>query len=178
MTSFSEWMGAGGPDQAQQDLSVPEPARDFQGERAGFATRLAASIIDVAIVSLVMFLVWFTLAILQLIFTPGVDVELPGMGTLVIWGYAFTTVYWTFSWANTGRSIGAWAMGVRVVSPRGKRLGYFYAFLRAAFCVGFPFGLLWALISRRNRSVQDAVLRTIVIYDWALRPAVIIGRPD
>jgi hypothetical protein len=31
-------------------------------------------------------------------------------------------------------------------------------------------GLGWAALSRQNRSVQDIVLRTSVIYDWENRP--------
>jgi uncharacterized RDD family membrane protein YckC len=66
-------------------------------------------------------------------------------------------------------------MGVRVVSRKGGRLGWLVALARAAFSVGFPIGLGWALVSKRNRSVQDVVLRTIVIYDWSLRPPLVIG---
>jgi hypothetical protein len=38
--------------------------------------------------------------------------------------------------------------------------------LRAAFCVAFAVGVFWVLVSSSNRSVQDVVLRTSVIYDW------------
>jgi hypothetical protein len=41
------------------------------------------------------------------------------------------------------------------------------ALLRAAFCVFFPIGLLWCAGSRANRSVQDVVLRSSVVYDWS-----------
>jgi uncharacterized RDD family membrane protein YckC len=93
----------------------------------------------------------------------------------VVWGYLFTTVYWTVAWSTSGRSIGAWVMGVRVVNRKGERVHLPIAFARAAFSVGFPIGLGWAIISRRNRSVQDVVLRTIVIYDWSVRAPLVIG---
>jgi uncharacterized RDD family membrane protein YckC len=35
----------------------------------------------------------------------------------------------------------------------------------------FPLGLLWILASRRNASVQDLILGTAVLYDWAYHPA-------
>jgi uncharacterized RDD family membrane protein YckC len=110
-----------------------------------------------------------------LLFSPGLDIQPPRLGTLIVWGYLITTLYWTVSWASSGRSFGAWVLGVRVVNPRGGRLRLPYALLRAAFCVAFPFGLLWAVVSKRNRSVQDVVLRTIVIYDWSPRAPLIIG---
>jgi uncharacterized RDD family membrane protein YckC len=95
--------------------------------------------------------------------------------TLVLWGYLFTTFYWTVAWATSGRSLGARFMGVRVVNRKGERVRWPVALARAAFSVGFPIGLAWALISKRNRSVQDVVLRTIVIYDWSLRAPLVIG---
>ena len=36
-------------------------------------------------------------------------------------------------------------------------------------CVVFPIGLLWCVVSEENRSVQDLLLRTSVIYDWSVR---------
>jgi hypothetical protein len=40
------------------------------------------------------------------------------------------------------------------------------AALRSAFCVLFPIGLFWVAVSGANRSVQDVVLRSSVVYDW------------
>ena len=174
MTTFSEWQRGEGSHTAS-DYAIPEDARDFQGERAGFATRFLASVIDIALVALLMMGIWLGIEILQLIFTPGVEVQAPRAATLVVWGYVFTTFYWTVAWATSGRSLGAWVMGVRVVSRRGERLRLPISLARAAFSVGFPIGLGWALVSKRNRSVQDVVLRTIVIYDWSLRAPLIIG---
>jgi uncharacterized RDD family membrane protein YckC len=42
---------------------------------------------------------------------------------------------------------------------------------RAVLYVLFPAGLLWVLASRRNASVQDLVVGTAVVYDWAYHPA-------
>lgn len=174
MTTFSEWQSGQGSHNAA-DYSIPEDAREFQGERAGFTTRFLASAIDIALVALLMMGIWLGIEILQLIFTPGVEVNPPRAATLVLWGYVFTTLYWTVAWATSGRSLGAWFMGVRVVNRKGERVRWLVSLARAAFSVGFPIGLGWALISKRNRSVQDVVLRTIVIYDWSLRTPLVIG---
>lgn len=174
MTSFSEWKRGEGTHSAA-DYSIPEDAREFQGERAGFATRFLAGCIDIAIIAVVMFSLWLGTEILQLIFTPGVEIDSPRPATLVVWGYALMTFYWTVSWATSGRSLGSRLMGVRVVNRKGGRVRWLIAFARAAFSVGFPIGLGWALVSRRNRSVQDVVLRTIVIYDWSLRAPLVLG---
>jgi uncharacterized RDD family membrane protein YckC len=34
----------------------------------------------------------------------------------------------------------------------------------------FPAGLLWVLASRRNASLQDLIVGTVVVYDWAYHP--------
>ena len=61
-------------------------------------------------------------------------------------------------------------MGLRVVGRSGRLLALGWASIRALLCVYFPFGLLWAGIDRRHRSVQDLILRTSVIHDWLIRP--------
>lgn len=76
------------------------------------------------------------------------------------------TLYFTVSWATTGRTYGDHLMALRVVNFRGRRLRWAGAFLRAVACALFPVGLLWVALSRENRSVQDLLLRTSVIYDW------------
>ena len=76
------------------------------------------------------------------------------------------TVYLTASWATTGRTYGDHVMGLRVVNFRGRRLRWWGAFVRAVACAFFPIGLLWVAVSRENRSLQDVVLRTSVVYDW------------
>ena len=62
-------------------------------------------------------------------------------------------------------------MGIRVVNYRGKVMRLGGAATRAAFCLGFMPGLFWVIVSDQNRSLQDTVMRTSVIYDWTSRPA-------
>ena len=59
-------------------------------------------------------------------------------------------------------------MGLRVVSRSGDALGWATAAVRAVFCLAFPIGLLWVLLSRSNRSFQDTFMRTSVIHDWVM----------
>jgi uncharacterized RDD family membrane protein YckC len=57
-----------------------------------------------------------------------------------------------------------------VVNRKGHRLHPLPSFVRAVLYVIFPIGLFWVLISGHNRSLQDLVVRTSVIYDWDVRP--------
>jgi uncharacterized RDD family membrane protein YckC len=150
-------------------------ARDLQGHRAGIVTRLLAGCLDLAIVIAVLLATWLGLAAVRFILDPKTfTFPAPPIGFVLIDGYFVATVYLTILWAVTGRSFGGQVLGLRVVNFRGNRMTWPGAFVRAAFCVLFPIGLAWILVSRGNRSVQDVVLRTSVVYDWALRP----GRAD
>lgn len=93
----------------------------------------------------------------------------PPFGVVIIVGAVYLFLYFTVSWATSGRTYGDNLMGLRVVNYRGDRMHWAGAVVRAAFCVVFPIGLFWAVISPQDRSVQDVVLRTSVIYDWGVR---------
>jgi uncharacterized RDD family membrane protein YckC len=59
---------------------------------------------------------------------------------------------------------GCGAMGLRVVGRRSQRVSLPVGLLRAIGCVLFPIGLLWVVIDRQRRSLQDIVFRTRVVY--------------
>jgi uncharacterized RDD family membrane protein YckC len=64
-----------------------------------------------------------------------------------------------------GGTYGDRLLGLRVTDGRGARLGWGRCTARALLCTGFPIGLVWVLVSKENRSVQDVLLRTSVVYD-------------
>jgi hypothetical protein len=47
---------------------------------------------------------------------------------------------------------------------RSQRVSLLVGLVRATCCVLFPIGLLWAVVDRQRRSLQDIVFRTRVIY--------------
>lgn len=155
---------------------LPSDAIAFQGERAGFVSRAIAACIDVAIIFIVVMgtvvVIWALSFIVNpigptvAVTTP--DERLPSALSMILWGYFLNVAYWTIGWATGGRTIGNLVMGVRVVNRKGEKVSWGGAFIRAIFCTFFPFGLLWVIISGANRSVQDLVLRTNVIYDWVI----------
>jgi uncharacterized RDD family membrane protein YckC len=62
-------------------------------------------------------------------------------------------------------------MGLRVLGRGGRPLRLVGAAIRAVFVVVVPIGIAWVLVSRDNRSLQDIVLGTRVVYDWQPRGA-------
>jgi uncharacterized RDD family membrane protein YckC len=141
-------------------VAEPEPLRV-----AGIVSRGVAAFIDLIVVSVVIGLLYLGLLLSKLIFNPtafqlpSVDVLFSTAAVLFI-----SALYLAVAWSVSGCTVGAVAMGLRVVGRRSDRLRPAIAVLRAVACVLFPIGLAWVAVDRRRRSVQDIVLGTRVIY--------------
>jgi uncharacterized RDD family membrane protein YckC len=147
-------------------------ARALQGHRAGFASRVVADLVDLGVVWLLGLSVLAAAGVAGYLLT-GPPFQLP---VLPNWldagaGGAIAVVYLALTWSATGRSVGKQLAGLRVVDRGGRRLALWRSFIRALLYVLFPAGLLWVLASRRNASLQDLVVGTAVVYDWAYHPA-------
>jgi uncharacterized RDD family membrane protein YckC len=86
--------------------------------------------------------------------------------SLPVIGFLIVVPYLTFCWTTAGRTVGDSLLGLRVVNHAGRTMSIPTAAARAVLYVLFPIGLLWVAISPSNRSVQDMVFRTSVIYAW------------
>lgn len=149
---------------------IPVEALPFQGERAGLVSRVIANSIDFGLVVVVMVSLYLGYAATLFLWSPtSFTFPSPRLGLAVIVGGFVLGFYFWVSWATTGRTYGDLVMGLRVVNWQGEKMHWAGAAVRAAFCVVFGIGLFWVLISGANRSVQDVVLRTSVIYDWGHR---------
>ena len=176
MTSFREYRKRPAADPIEvihANHVLPPGAKDFQGQRAGFVSRAIAASIDVTLIFITVLLTAAALWMLSFIINPTTptsasDGRVPELVFFVAYGYFLNWAYWTVCWALSGRTIGNLVMGIRVVNRKGRRLGWGSAAVRSAFCAVFPFGLLWVIVSGANRSVQDVVQRTSVIYDWVV----------
>ena len=150
---------------------IPREARPFQGHRAGLITRTAAAAIDLGIVIIALGVCYLGVsAVLFLLDPRNFTAPAPSPVVVCTAGGLLLTIYLAVSWRGSGRTYGNHVMGLRVVNHRGQRLHPLVSLLRAALYVVFPIGLLWVLVSGRNRSLQDLVMRTSVIYDWDVRP--------
>jgi uncharacterized RDD family membrane protein YckC len=153
-------------------ITLPPPAEAVQGRRAGLITRSIADVIDAAVVIGVVAAGYVGVVVVRFMWRSwAFTLPTPSFLVLLVCAGAVAVVYLTAAWATTGRSYGKHVMGLRVLGPFGRRLRLGGAFLRAVFCVLFPIGFAWLAVSRHNRSLQDVVLRTSVVYDW-------LGEPD
>lgn len=147
--------------------TAPAVQRPIQGRRAGLVTRALANVLDVVVVLVLLAGGYVGVAAGKFLIHPaGFRFPAPSFGLVLVVGGAVTFVYFAVAWRVTGRTYGDEVLGLRVVNFRGERMRWAGAALRALFCTVFPIGLLWVLVSPQNRSVQDAVLRTSVVYDW------------
>ena len=148
-------------------LAVPTAARVYQGQRAGVVSRVTASIIDVLVVVLILCALYAVVTAVAFLLHPRTFEFPAGLGwSIPVVGFVVAVPYLTLFWRITGRTYGDKLLGLRVVNHEGQRLHFVGALLRALFCGLFPIGLLWVAVSPANRSVQDIVLRTSVVYDW------------
>jgi uncharacterized RDD family membrane protein YckC len=150
---------------------IPREARPFQGHRAGLVTRIAAAAIDLGIVIVALVVCYLGLTAFLFLFDPrNFSAPAPSPWLVYATGCLLLIVYVGVSWMGSGRTYGNHVMGLRVVNRKGQRLHLLVSLVRAVLYVIFPIGLLWVLVSGHNRSLQDLVVRTSVIYDWDVRP--------
>ena len=139
----------------------------MQGQAAGIVTRLLANTVDFAVAAGALGLGYLGVVVVRFLWRSwAFTLPTPSFILMLVLGGLIAVVYFTVAWSTTGRTYGTHLLGLRVVGPSGRRLGVWGALLRAVFCVVFPIGIFWVAVSRHNRSVQDHVLRTSVIYDW------------
>lgn len=143
----------------------------LDGHRAGFASRTAAAAIDFAAIALLdLACLLFAALVSYLIAGPPFGPPTPPRWVAVAVGAGIAVAYLASCWAIDGRTVGMQVLGLRLVGRSGRPPLAGASLLRAVLCLAFPAGLLWILVSRRNASVQDLVLRSAVIYDWSYGP--------
>ena len=151
---------------APPPLAVAAAHEGIRGARAGLVTRSLANVLDVLVVALLVAGGYAGVSAARFLLSPTTfTFPAPALATLLLLGLCVQAVYFTVTWAVAGGTYGDRLLGLRVADDRGARLGWKRCVTRAVLCTIFPIGLLWVLVSRENRAVQDLLLRTSVLYD-------------
>lgn len=150
--------------------AVAHPTDDDQ--TAGIVSRLLAAAVDAVVLLALLGLGYLGLTGIVFMIDP-VRFRFPAPSRLVIVTSAFVVLvcYLAAGWTASGRTYGDHVLGLCVIDTGGRTPRAGRALVRAFLCAIFPVGLLWAALSRRRRSVQDLLVRTTVVYDWAPRLA-------
>ena len=157
---------------------VPKEVRAYQGETAGVVTRSVANTIDALVVGAIVGACYLGLVSVTFLLDPRSFTWPDGHFLAgLTFTLALSVVYLWLCWWLLGRSYGKHVMGIRVAGRRGRKLGPVRALGRAAFCVFFPIGFFWCVISPRRHSVQDIAVYSAVTYDWRPHPGPVISDP-
>jgi len=144
------------------------------GRTAGGVSRLAAFLVDIAVISLSYSATVALTSYMVGLFTGHTVAPSKGPG-LALAGYlAFAFCYFWIGLAVTGRSIGKGLMGLRVVAVGGDPISPGRAAVRT---VVYPFsfilglGLIPIVTGRQRRALHDFAAGDVEVYDWGDRPA-------
>lgn len=145
-----------------------ERARESQGHRAGFVSQALGSALDAATIFAIDFALLAVFGFVRFLLTDK-GYEYPQPGPAFNFLIVFVTgvaLLWS-SWSGSGRAPGMAVLGLRVVASDGSRLSSRRAFWRAVLGVlTLGVGILWVLVSKRNKSIYDLVCGSAVVYEW------------
>jgi uncharacterized RDD family membrane protein YckC len=151
--------------------TVPKEARPFHGEPAGLVTRTLANVVDLVVVAGLLAAGYLAVAGV-LFLRRGASFTFPivtyRVGYLV--GFFGWVIYMAFGWRTNGRTYGDYLLGLRVRTMDGGQVGGVRAVIRAVLCGMAPLLLIWVALSTQQRSVQDLIVGTHVVYDWGGSP--------
>jgi uncharacterized RDD family membrane protein YckC len=147
--------------------TVPEEARSFHGQPAGLVTRTLANVVDLIVVAALLAAGYLGVAGV-LFLRRGAAFSFPIVSFRVGYAVGFTAwiVYMAVGWGLNGRTYGDQLLGLRVRTIDGGEVRRVRAVLRAVVCAIAPLLLIWVAFSRQQRSVQDLIVGTHVVYDW------------
>jgi uncharacterized RDD family membrane protein YckC len=152
-------------------------ARELQGRRAGFVSRLAAGAIDAGAIFAMYVGVLAVIAVLRfLLDDEKLHLPRPDPAVSIIVVGVIAVMVLSTAWSGSGRTLGDDAVGLRVVTASGGELSSRRALARALLVVCTAgLVLLTALVSKRNNGMHDWLCRTAVVYEW--RPRSMESRP-
>lgn len=155
-------------------MSKQTEAHVLQGRSAGFVTRLIAYMMDVAILAGVIAMGgWLAVLADNVLKSMGVDARIDLATIFVILIPFIIGSYYVFFWALTGRTIGKWFMGLKIVGRDEEPPTIGKAFLRligyGLSAIVFWMGYFWIIIDDERQGWHDHLATTWVVYDYERR---------
>jgi uncharacterized RDD family membrane protein YckC len=154
----------------------PAAARDsFQGHYAGFASRFAAFVVDVVVLTGIFMLALAAINFAASILT-GKNIDFTRGDTWVVIAYfAWAFIYFAHFWGLNGRTAGGALFGLQVLTNDGgdvsarRAIGRTLAFPLSFLILGL--GFLGILLGDRRRALHDVIAATVVVYAWDAQAA-------
>lgn len=146
----------------------------LQGRTAGFVTRLLAYVTDVVVLAGIVALGGWIAVLIDTVFEKmglQLNADISTIYVFLIpWIFG---LYFVVFWSLTGRTIGKWFMGLKVIRADGnpptigpsviRFIGY------GLSAIVFWLGYLWVLIDSDRQAWHDHMAKTWVVYDYERR---------
>jgi uncharacterized RDD family membrane protein YckC len=146
----------------------------LQGLTAGFVTRMFAYVIDMVVVAGILAIAgWIAVIVDNLIKEIGINVRVD-LATIYVFMIPFIIVlYYVMFWSLTGRTIGKWFMGLKVIGLNGRPPTIGRSLLRVIgyglSAIVFWAGYFWVIVDDERQAWHDHMARTWVVYDYGRR---------
>ena len=157
-------------------FTPPAAAREsIQGHYAGFASRFAAFVADVVVLTgiFLLGLAAFNFAV-SILARKSVHFDRSDIGVVIAY-FAWAFIYFALFWGLNGRTAGGAMFGLQVLTDDGDDVSGRRAIVRT---VVFPLsflilglGFLGILLGDRRRALHDVIAATVVVYSWDARAA-------
>jgi uncharacterized RDD family membrane protein YckC len=157
-------------------VRAPAAARaSLQGHYAGFASRFAAYAADIG-ASTVAFMLFLAATSFAVSVLTGKSINWSRNDVWAGIAYvAWLFIYFAYSWAASGKTLGMALLGVRVVRADGSDADGRTAVVRTvALPLSFlllGLGFIGIFLGRQRRALHDVIAGTVVIYSWDARAA-------
>lgn len=146
----------------------------LQGRTAGFITRLIAYGIDLAVLAGVIAVGgWLAVLVDNVFARMGLN---PNVDIATIYVFLIPTIialYFVTFWALTGRTVGKWFMGLKVINSSGQSPSIARSFVRligyGLSALAFWVGYAWVIIDDERQGWHDHMAKTWVVYDYERR---------
>jgi uncharacterized RDD family membrane protein YckC len=138
---------------------------------AGFFTRLEAWIIDLVLITLIdVGAVVIFHQIINFFLAPFVNRDIDFSPIAPYFALGLLVVYYLFFWSLLGFTPGKFLLGLKIVRPDGRKIGFGRALVRfIGYWISAIFlllGYLWIIFDRRRQGWHDKLADTQVVYTW------------
>jgi len=146
----------------------------LQGRTAGFVTRMFAYVVDVVVLAGIVALGGWIAVLIDTVFQQmGLDLNID-IATIYVflipWIFG---LYFVVFWSLTGRTIGKWFMGLKVIRLDGNPPTIGRSVIRfvgyGVSAIVFWLGYLWVLVDSDRQAWHDHMAKTWVVYDYERR---------
>jgi uncharacterized RDD family membrane protein YckC len=146
----------------------------LQDRTAGFVTRMFAFIMDLVLLAgIVAIGGWVSVLIDSALESMGLHPRI-SMSVIYVWTIPIIMgAYYVMFWSLTGRTVGKWFMGLKVVNKDGNTPSIGRSLLRfigyGISALAFWVGYAWVIIDDERRGWHDYIGKTWVVYDYSRR---------